>query len=214
MLAQPDAYDMLPAHGTAAAADQFRSIDFPHSIAGQSRADAFANRGRSVMILGLSTSTFTTVHVIISLIGIVSGIVVLLGWLGGKKSDGWTAVFLTTTVLTSVTGFFFHSASFGPPQVIGLISLAVLAGAIPALYIFDLDGIWRPVYIVSALVALYFNVFVGVVQAFQKLPFLQPLAPTQSEPPFLIAQIAVLVVFVVLGFLSLKRFHPQARAAG
>jgi hypothetical protein len=214
MLAQPDAHDMLLAHGTTAAADQFLSIHFPHNIAGQSRADAFASRGRSAMILGLSTSTFTTVHVIISLIGIVSGIVVLLGWLGGKRSEGWTAVFLTTTVLTSVTGFFFHSATFGPPQVIGLISLAVLAGAIPALYIFGLEGIWRPVYIVSALAALYFNVFVGVVQAFQKLPFLQPLAPTQSEPPFLIAQIAVLVVFVVLGFLSLKRFHPQARAAG
>jgi hypothetical protein len=166
------------------------------------------------MILGLSTSTFTTVHVIISLIGIVSGIVVLLGWLGGKRSDGWTAVFLATTVLTSVTGFFFHSASFGPPQVLGIISLAVLAGAIPALYVFGLEGIWRPVYVVCALAALYFNVFVGVVQAFQKLPFLQPLAPTQSEPPFLVAQIAVLVVFVVLGFLSLKRFHPLGRAAG
>jgi hypothetical protein len=165
------------------------------------------------MILGLSTSTFTTVHVIISLIGIVSGIVVLLGWLGGKRSDGWTALFLITTVLTSVTGFFFHSASFGPPQVVGVISLVVLAGAVPALYIFDLKGVWRPVYIVSALAALYFNVFVGVVQAFQKLPFLQPLAPTQSEPPFLIAQTVVLVAFVALGFLSLKRFHPQASAA-
>jgi uncharacterized membrane protein len=166
------------------------------------------------MILGLSTSTFTTLHVIISLIGILSGVVVLLGWIGGKRSDLWTAVFLATTVLTSVTGFFFHSAGFGPPQVIGLISLAVLAGAIPALYVFDLKGIWRPVYILCALAALYFNVFVGVVQAFQKLPFLQPLAPTQSEPPFLVAQIAVLVVFVVLGFLSLKRFHPLGRAAG
>jgi hypothetical protein len=160
------------------------------------------------MILGLSTSTFTTVHVIISLIGIFSGIVVMLGWLGGKRQDGWTALFLATTVLTSVTGFFFPSTSFGPPQVIGLLSLVVLAASVPALYVFHLAGIWRWVYIVGATIALYFNAFVGVVQAFQKLPFLQPLAPTQSEPPFLIAQIAVLALFIVLGFLSLKRFRP------
>ena len=164
------------------------------------------------MILGLSTSTFTTVHVIISLIGIVSGVVVVLGWLG-KRQDGWTALFLATTVLTSVTGFLFPSTSFGPPQVIGALSLVLLAAAIAALYVFHLAGIWRPVYIVGATIALYFNAFVGVVQAFQKVPFLQPLAPTQSEPPFLIAQIAVLAIFVVLGFLSLKRFRPQVGAA-
>jgi hypothetical protein len=113
-------------------------------------------------------------------------------------------------VLTSVTGFLFHSTSFGPPQVVGVLSLVVLAAAIPALYVFHLAGIWRVVYIVGATIALYFNAFVGVVQAFQKLPFLQPLAPTQSEPPFLVAQIAVLAIFIVLGFLALKRFHPQA----
>jgi hypothetical protein len=164
------------------------------------------------MILGMSTATFTTVHVIISLIGIVSGIVVVLGWLGGRQSAGWAALFLLTTVLTNVTGFLFHSASFGPPQVVGVISLVVLAGAILALYVFHLAGFWRWVYIVGATVALYLNAFVGVVQAFQKLPFLQPLAPTQSEPPFLIAQIAVLAIFVVLGFLALRRFHPAAGA--
>ena len=166
------------------------------------------------MILGLSTATFTTVHVIISLIGIVSGIVVVLGWLGGRQSAGWAALFLATTVLTSVTGFFFHSASFGPPHVVGVISLVVLAAAILALYVFHLVGFWRWVYIVGATMALYLNAFVGVVQAFQKLPFLQPLAPTQSEAPFLIAQIAVLALFVVLGFLALKRFHPPASVAG
>jgi hypothetical protein len=162
------------------------------------------------MILGLSTATFTTLHVIISLIGIFSGAVVLFGWLGGKGSPGWTALFLLTTVLTSVTGFFFPFTSLGPPQVVGIVSLVVLAAAIPALYVFHLAGFWRWVYIVGASMALYFNVFVGVVQAFQKLPFLQPLAPTQSEPPFLIAQIAVLVIFVALAGLSLKRFHPRA----
>jgi hypothetical protein len=212
MVAQPAAADMLCAHGVQTRRRrklEYRPMGFQHTISG-SAGRTSVQQGRSVMILGLSTSTFTTVHVIISLVGIVSGVVVLLGWLSARRSDGWTAFFLATTALTSVTGFFFHSESFGPPQVIGILSLLLLAAAVPAFYIGDLKGVWRPVYIVTALVALYFNVFVGVVQAFQKLPLLQPLAPTQSEPPFLIAQIVVLVAFVVLGFLSLKRFHPQA----
>ena len=164
------------------------------------------------MILGLSISTFTTVHVIISLIGILSGIVVLIGWLSGKSSDGWTALFLATTVLTSVTGFLFPSASFGPPQVVGVISLVVLAAAISALYVFHLAGFWRWVYIVGATMALYLNAFVGVVQAFQKLPFLRPLAPTQSEPPFVVTQLVVLVIFVAIGVAAAKRFHRETRA--
>ena len=162
------------------------------------------------MILGMSTSTFTLVHVVISLIGIVSGVIVILGMLSAKRLDGWTMLFLATTVLTSVTGFFFHSTSFGPPHVIGIISLVVLAIAILALYFRHLTGAWRWIYVVGAVVALYFNVFVGVVQAFQKLPFLQPLAPTQSEPPFLFVQLIVLAIFIVLGFLAARRFHPEA----
>jgi hypothetical protein len=162
------------------------------------------------MILGLSTSTFTNLHVVISLIGIFSGVVVVLGWLGGKQSGGLAALFLASTVLTSVTGFLFHSESFGPPQVVGVISLVVLGAAIVALCGFALAGFWRWMYIIGGILALYLNCFVGVVQAFQKLAFLQPLAPTQSEPPFLIAQIAVLAIFVALGFLALKRFHPAA----
>jgi len=165
------------------------------------------------MILGMSTSTFRTLHVVISLIAIASGAVVLFGMLGGKRPDGWTALFLATTVLTSVTGFFFHSASFGPPQVVGVISLVILAVAIPALYAFHLAGFWRLVYIVGAVMALYLNVFVAVVQAFQKLPFLQPLAPTQSEPPFLVAQFVVLAMFVALGIAAVKRFHPDMSTA-
>jgi hypothetical protein len=164
------------------------------------------------MILGMSTSTFTTVHVILSLIGIITGAVVMLGMLGAKRLDGWTALFLATTVLTSVTGFFFHSASFGPPHVVGVISLAVLAVAILALYLYRLTGAWRWIYIVGAVVALYLNVFVGVVQAFQKLPPLAALAPTQSEPPFLVAQAVVLAAFDLLGFTAVKRVHPAARA--
>ena len=161
------------------------------------------------MILGLSTSAFTTLHVVISLIGIISGIIVALGWLRSRRPGTCTSLFLTTTVLTSVTGFLFPSAAFGPPQVVGAISLVVLVVAIAALYGFRLAGAWRWIYIVTAATALYLNCFVGVVQAFQKLSFLQPLAPTQSEPPFLIAQIVVLAIFVVLGYLAVRRFHPD-----
>ena len=165
------------------------------------------------MILGMSTSTFTTLHVVISLIGILSGAVVLFDMLRNKRADGWTALFLATTVLTSVTGFFFHSTSFGPSQVVGVISLVILAVAIPALYVFHLAGIWRLVYIVGAVTALYLNAFVGVVQAFQKLSFLQPLAPTQSEPPFVIAQVAALALFVVFGVVASIRFHTERALA-
>jgi hypothetical protein len=166
------------------------------------------------MIFGMSVASFTTVHVVLSLIGIVSGIIVLFGMLSAKRLDGLTAIFLAATVLTSVTGFFFHSASFGPPHVIGVISLVVLVVAILALYVYRLAGSWRWIYVAGAVLALYFNVFVGVVQAFQKLPFLSPLAPTQSEPPFLIAQTVVLAIFVVLGGIALKTFRPEARGAG
>ena len=138
----------------------------------------------------------------------------MLGMLGAKRLDGLTTVFLATTVLTSVTGFFFHSASFGPPHVVGVISLVVLAIAILALYLYRLAGAWRWIYIIGAVVALYLNVFVGVVQAFQKLPALAALAPTQSEPPFLVAQLVVLAVFALLGLAAVKRFHPMLGIAG
>jgi hypothetical protein len=162
------------------------------------------------MILGMSFSTFTTLHVVISLIGIVSGLIALFGMIGGRRLPGWTALFLATTVLTSVTGFLFPFAQLLPAHIIGAISLAVLAVALAALYGFRLSGPWRWVYVVTAVLALYLNVFVGVAQAFQKLPFLQPLAPTQSEPPFAVAQIAVLGVFAVLGYLAVGKFRPTA----
>ncbi len=161
------------------------------------------------MILGMSTSTFTTVHVVISLIGIASGVIVLFGMFAERRFRGWTALFLASTVLTSVTGFFFHSTSFGPPHVVGAISLVILAVAIAALYVFHLEGFWRWVYIAGAIMALYFNVFVGVVQAFQKLSLLQALAPTQSEPPFVVAQLVVLAIFVAIGIGAVKRFRPD-----
>jgi vacuolar-type H+-ATPase subunit I/STV1 len=163
------------------------------------------------MILGLSTETFTLVHVVLSLIGIVAGLVVFAEMVGGKRLDTWNGLFLVTTILTSVTGFFFHSA-FGPPRVIGIISLVLLAAALLALYGRGLAGAWRAVYVITALLALYLNVFVGVVQAFQKVPFLQALAPTQSEPPFLVAQIVVLAAFLIFGFLAFRRFPRLSRA--
>ena len=161
------------------------------------------------MILGMSFSTFTTVHVVISLIGIATGIVVLLGMLSGKRLDGLTAVFLATTVLTSVTGFLFPFSRLLPSHVVGIISLVVLVVALVALYSKRLSGVWRSIYIVTATIALYLNVFVGVVQAFQKVAVLQPLAPTQAEAPFVVAQVIVLALFGVLGFLAVRRFHPQ-----
>jgi hypothetical protein len=148
----------------------------------------------------------------LSLIGIVSGIIAVVAMVGGKRLDGWTTLFLVTTVATSVTGFFFPFASFGPPHVIGVISLVVLAIAIPALYGYRLAGSWRWIYVAGAVLALYLNVFVGVVQAFQKLPFLQPLAPTQSEPPFLVAQLVMMAIFIILGLAAVKRFHPGPKA--
>ena len=164
------------------------------------------------MIIGMSVHAFTVLHTIISLVGIFSGLFVLVAMLGGRTSVQ-TSLFLVSTVLTSVTGFMFPSANFGPPQIVGVISLVVLAFAIAALYLGHLAGAWRWIYVVSALIALYLNVFVGVTQAFQKLSFLQPLAPTQSEPPFIIAQVVVIVIFVVLGFLATRSFHPELKAA-
>ena len=162
------------------------------------------------MILGMSLSTFTTLHVIISLIGIVTGLVVLLGMLGGRQLGSWTAIFLATTVLTSATGFLFPFNKLLPSHVVGIISLAVLAIALLALYGLHLAGAWRWIYVAAAVLALYLNVFVGVVQAFQKLAFLQPFAPTQTEAPFIVAQVAVLAIFAALGVLAVRSFRPEA----
>ena len=152
------------------------------------------------------------IHVIISLIGIASGVVVVYGLLTGKPHGGWTAVFLATTVLTSVTGFPLPATQLLPSHIVGVISLLLLAVAIAALYVYHLAGAWRWIYVASAVTALYLNVFVGVVQSFQKLAFLKPLAPTQSEPIFIVAQVAVLALFIALGILATIRFHPEVKA--
>jgi hypothetical protein len=149
--------------------------------------------------MGFNLATYTAVHVVLSLVGIVSGLVVAYGFLTALDSAAWTALFLRTTVATSLTGFGFPFEHLLPSHIVGIISLVLLAVAIYARYQALLAGVWRRTYIVCAVIALYLNVFVLVVQSFQKVPALKALAPTQSEPPFLIAQGVVLVLFVGLG---------------
>lgn len=155
-------------------------------------------------------TAFTLFHVAISLLAIGSGFVALAGLISGKRLDGRTAFFLATTVATSVTGFLFPITRLTPGLVLGAISLVVLALAIYARYAGHLAGIWRPVYVVTAVVAVYLNVFVLIVQSFQKVPALHALAPTGSEPPFAIAQGLALVAFIGLGVLAVRRFREQA----
>lgn len=162
------------------------------------------------MILGMSTAAFTLVHVLISLIGIGTGLVVMFGFFTGRRLDGWNAVFLVTTVLTSVTGFAFPFDHLLPSHKLGIISLVVLAIAIPARYVFHMAGVWRRTYVITASMALYFNVFVLVAQCFLKVPALHALAPTQQEPPFLIAQLVVLLIFVGLTIFAARRFRIEA----
>ena len=167
------------------------------------------------MILGMSLEAYTLAHVLISLVGIGSGFVVLYGLLTGKRLDGWTALFLASTVATSVTGFGFPFHHLLPSHKVGIVSLVVLAVAILARYPLHLAGAWRRVYVVCAVVALYLNVFVGVVQAFLKIPVLNAMAPKQTEPPFVVAQGIVLALFVVLGVVAAIRFRAEpVRTAG
>jgi len=154
-------------------------------------------------------TTFTVVHVAISLVGIVSGFVVAVGLLRSKILDRWTALFLVTTVATSVTGFFFPFHGVTPGDVVGVISLVALAVAVLALYGRHLAGAWRRAYVISAVVALYFNVFVLIVQLFEKVPALEALAPKQSEPPFVVTQVLVMALFVVLGVAAARRFRSE-----
>jgi len=165
------------------------------------------------MIVGLSIHNFTLLHVAISLVAIVSGLIVLFGMLGAHRLSGWTALFLATTILTSVTGFMFPIHGFTPGLAVGVISLVILAIALLALYSKHLAGAWRWIYVATAVTALWFNVFVLVVQSFQKIAALRVLAPTQSEPPFLITQGVALAVFFVLGIAAAMKFRPGAMSA-
>jgi len=164
--------------------------------------------------MSFDLATFTFVHVVLSLVGIGSGVVVVLGLISGKRLDTWTAWFLITTAATSATGFGFPFDHVLPSHVVGVISLIVLAMAGLARYPRHLAGAWRRVYVIGAVVALYLNVFVLVVQAFLKVPALKAMAPTQSEPPFLVAQLVVLALFIVLGVVALRGFHDRAAHPG
>jgi hypothetical protein len=164
------------------------------------------------MVLGLPLSTYTLIHVIISLIGIASGLIVAYGLIAGKRYDGLTALFLAFTIATSLTGFAFPFHGVTPAIVVGVISVVVLLIAILARYALHLAGASRWIYVVTAMLALWFNCFVLVVQSFQKIDALHALAPTQKEPPFAVAQLAVLLLFVVLTVIAVKRFRGVAVA--
>jgi hypothetical protein len=161
------------------------------------------------MVLGMSLSMFTAVHVAISLIGIVAGLIVMYGLLVGKRLDAWTGLFLLTTILTSVTGYFFPFEHVTPGHILGALSLVALAIAVLARYGKHMAGAWRAVYVVTASISLYFNVFVLIAQSFMKVPSLHALAPKGSEPPFAISQGILLVIFVVLTTFAVRKFHPQ-----
>jgi hypothetical protein len=159
------------------------------------------------MIFGMTPLTF--VHVLLSLAGIFAGFVVVFGMIGGKRLGGWNGIFVLTTALTSITGFFFPFHGVTPGIILGIISLVVLAMAIPAWYVFHLAGAWRKVYAVTASIALYLNVFVLVAQLFMKVPALHAMAPKGSEPPFLISQVVVMVLFIVLTIAAAIKFRPE-----
>jgi hypothetical protein len=165
------------------------------------------------MILGMSTATYTLLHVLISLVGIASGLLVMWGMITSRRFDGLTALFLLTTALTSITGFAFPNEHITPGIVVGILSMVVLAIAILARYALHMNGAWRSIYVVTASIALYFNCFVLVVQSFEKVPALRAIAPTQKEPPFAVAQVALLLLFVILTTFAVKRFHTAPATA-
>jgi hypothetical protein len=162
------------------------------------------------MMLGLSLSTVTTAHVIISLIAIVAGIIVMFGLLGSNRMPGLTALFLLLTILTNATGFLFPFDTLLPSHIIAILSLVLLAIACIALYVMKLSGAWRWIYVVTVMISLYLNVFVLVIQSFLKVGPLHALAPSvpPSEPPFAVAQGIVLVFFVVVIIGAARRFRP------
>ena len=165
------------------------------------------------MILGMSLATFTTLHVIISLIAIVAGIVVMFGLLGSNRMSGLTGLFLLFTILTSATGFLFPFTKLLPSHMIAILSLVLLAIACIALYGMQLSGAWRAIYVVTAMISLYLNIFVLIFQGFLKVAALKALAPTQSEPPFLAVQGVVLAFFVIVIIGATRRFRPQPKYA-
>lgn len=167
------------------------------------------------MVLGMTLQTFTMVHTVISLIAIVTGLIVAWSMLNGTSNEGWVGVFLLTTALTSITGFLFPVplSPVLPSQLFGYITVVVLVPVVLGYYVYNLTGAWRWIYVSGSLLVLYLNVFVLVVQSFQKVPFLRPLAPTQAELPFVVAQGVVFVLFCALMVIALRRFRPAPAEA-
>src|ERR1700753_2185783 len=167
------------------------------------------------MVLGMSLATFTLVHVVISLIGIAAGLLVMFGLLGSNRMSGMTAIFLLFTILTNATGFLFPFTQLLPSHIIAILSLVLLAIACLALYGMKLAGAWRWIYVVNAMVSLYLNIFVLVIQSFLKIPFLHALAPSvpPSEPPFAVVQGIVLLFFIVVIVGAIRRFRPKTALA-
>jgi hypothetical protein len=156
---------------------------------------------------------YTIVHTLVSLVAIFTGFVVLFGLLAGNRLDAWTKWFLITAVATTVTGFFFPFHGITPAIKLGIISSVVLLVTIYARYAKHLAGAWRWIYVVGAVISLYFNIFVGIVQSFEKIPALNAMAPTQTEQPFKLTQLVVLVLFILLMIVSVITFHPERRTA-
>jgi hypothetical protein len=163
------------------------------------------------MVLGLTVAQFTVLHVVISMIAIFAGFIVVGGMFANAGLAAWTVFFLAITILTNITGFMFPFGGFTPAIGVGILSTLLLLLALVALYGFHLQGRWRLVYVTTAVVGLYFNVFVMIVQSFQKVSFLKPLAPNGSEPPFVIAHMVNLLGFVLLGWMAARAFQPKPK---
>lgn len=164
-------------------------------------------------ILGMPTPLYTQIHVAISIIAIAAGFVVVRFMLAARTLTLITGLFLCFTMLTSLTGFFFPYHGITPGIVLGILSVILLLLAIPALYVFHLAGAWRPIYVITSIIALWFNLFVFIVQSFQKVPGLHALAPTGTELPFKLAQGITLIICILLGISAVKKFHPAPAIA-
>ena len=157
----------------------------------------------------MDITTLTLGHTVISIVAIAAGLVVVGGLIAGARIDGWTGIFLVTTALTSITGFFFPLTPFLPSHWIGVISLLILPFVIAARYWKHLRGGWRGIYVVGTVLVLYLNFFILLVQLFRRIPALIVAAPKQTEPPFVLTQLLVLALFAWLGFAAFRRFRPQ-----
>jgi hypothetical protein len=164
------------------------------------------------MVFGLELSTFTFLHVLISLIGVASGFIVMVELLRSNYHGNWTAIFLVTTIVTSASGFLFPFSKLLPSHIVGIISLALLAIAMFSFYVQRIHSIWRQIYVLTAMLSLYLNVFVMIIQGFLKIPVLNGLAPTQTEPPFLIVQGVTLVCFLAVIFVAAIRYKRPLNA--